>query len=302
MKTRLAFTTSISLSTLCVMSGCDFANSASELTFGAGSLPSLEQSMEYPSVDQLVGLDEMNQLAGLPMSLNQGTMAHLVGALGVGGECGKKLDLSEGELGGSVLSAEFELAACTEDDRCSDLCPDGFLGLNARTHIEAVVMTAKQAKEISQTLSKDSANAIVQVRFQMRALEFYQGEGDEREITNDHISDFEMIIGTPGVESISFLNERNLVEIREGAVALSEGEPEGRFERYELPRDHPTTKKIIDDILEGKDVVISVEQSFKIGRESLYDLRLSPAGIFQSIQPEVVINAIEAATSTLGGL
>ena len=51
-----------------------------------------------------------------------------------------------------------------------------FLGLNARTRIEAVVMTAKQAKEISQALSKDSASAIVQVRFQMRALEFYQGE------------------------------------------------------------------------------------------------------------------------------
>ena len=104
------------------------------------------------------------------------------------------------------------------------------------------------------------------------------------------------------MESIRFLNARNLREIRESASALAEGSPEGRFERYELPREHPTTKKIIEDILEGNDVVVSVEQSFKIGRESLYDLRLSPAGIFQSIQPEVVINAIEAATSTLGGL
>ena len=283
-------------------SACDFANSASELTFGAGSLPSLEQSMEYPSVDQLVGLDEMNQIPGLPATLNQGTMAHLVGALGVGGECGKNLDLSDGELGGSVISAIFQLAACTEDDRCSELCPDQFLGLNARTKIEAIVMTAKQAKEISQTLSKDSANAIVQVRFQMRALEFYQGDGDDREITNEHITDFEMHIGTPGVESIPFLKTRNLREIRESALALLDGEPEGRFERYELPRDHPTTKKIINDILEGNDVVITVEQSFKINRESLFDLSLSPAGIYQSIQPEVVINAIEAATSTLSGL
>ena len=292
----------MNLSVVIALSSCDFANSASELTFGAGSLPSLEQSMEYPSVDQLVGLDEMGEIPGLPSSLNQGTMAHLVGALGVGGECGRNLDLGDGELGGSVLAAEFELAACTEDERCADLCPDDFLGLNARTRIEAVVMTAKQAKEISQALSKDSASAIVQVRFQVRALEFYQGEGDDREVTNEHIRGFEMLIGTPGVEPISFLNTRNLKEIRESAVALDEGKSSGRFERYELPREHPTTKKIIDDILEGNDVVISLEQSFKIGRESLYDLRLSPAGIFQSIQPEVVINAIEAATSTLGGL
>ena len=286
-------------STALVTSACDFLNAASEITFGAGSLPAMEQAMEYPSVDQLVGLDESNSIPGLPSSLNEGTMAHLVGALGVGGECGKSLDLADGELGSSVVSAEFELAACTEDERCADLCPDQFLGLNARTRIEMVVMQAKQAKEINQYLSEDSADAIVQVRFQIKALDFFQGEGADREVTNEHIEGFEMLLGTPGIEPILFLGARDLERIRQSALASAEEGTEERFERYELPREHPVTKKIISDILGGNDVIISVEQKFKINRDSLYDLRLSPAGVYQSLQPEVVINAIEATTSTL---
>jgi hypothetical protein len=282
--------------------GCDFLNTASEITFGAGSLPAMEQQMEYPSVDQLVGLSESNEIPGLPNSLNQGTMAHLVGALGVSGECGRSLDLDQGELGSSVTAAEFMLAACTEDQRCSDLCPEDFLGLNARTRLEVIVMQAKQAQEIAQLLSEDSADAIVQVRFQIKALDFYQGEGSSREVTNQHIQGFEMLLGTPGVEPVLFLGPQDLSLIRESALkAKDDKSPIKRFERYELPRNHPVTEKIISDILEGNDVIVSVEQRFKINRDSLYDLKLAPAGMYQSLQPEVVINAIEATTSTLNG-
>ena len=51
-------------------------------------------------------------------------MAHLVGALGVGGG-GRSLDLvmESWEL---CLIRKSQLAACTEDDRCSDLCPEFF--------------------------------------------------------------------------------------------------------------------------------------------------------------------------------
>lgn len=292
------------LSILFILYGasCAFLNTVSEITFGAGSLPAMNQEMNYPSVDQLVGLEGENEIPGLPNSLNQGTMAHLVGALGVGGECGRSLDLDQGELGASVVSAEFMLAACTEDARCADLCPDNFLGLNARTKLEVVLMQAKQAEEIGQLLSEDSAEAIVQIRFQIKALDFFQGEGSSREVTNQHIKDFRMYLGTPGIDPILFLGPEDLTRIRESALAAEESEIQNkRFERYELPRQHPVTQKIISDILEGNDVIISVEQSFKINRDSLYDLRLSPAGVYQSLQPEVVINAIEATTSTLSG-
>ena len=163
-------------------------------------------------------------------------------------------------------------------------------------------MPAKQAQEISQLLSEDSAEAIVQIRFQIKALDFYQGEGSEREITNDHIKGFEMLLGTPGVDPVTFLTPEDLIRIRESALEASESnESVKRYERYELPRDHPVTQKIISDIIDGNDVIISVEQKFKINRDSLYDLKLAPAGVYQSLQPEVVINAIEATTSTLSG-
>ena len=292
----------LSVSFILYGTSCAFINTVSEITFGAGSLPAMNQEMNYPSVDQLVGLDGENEIPGLPNSLDQGTMAHLVGALGVGGECGRSLDLDQGELGASVVSAEFMLAACTEDARCADLCPDNFLGLNARTKLEVVLMQAKQAQEIGQLLSEDSAEAIVQIRFQIKALDFFQGEGSSREVTNQHINDFRMYLGTPGVDPILFLGPEDLTRIRESALVAEESElKEKRFERYELPRQHPVTQKIISDILEGNDVIVSVEQSFKINRDSLYDLRLSPAGVYQSLQPEVVINAIEATTSTLSG-
>ena len=62
------------------LSGCDFISTASELTFGEGSLPSMKQEMVYPSVDDFVSFDESDMIPGLPDSLNEGTLAHLVGA------------------------------------------------------------------------------------------------------------------------------------------------------------------------------------------------------------------------------
>lgn len=290
----------------CSLSACDFINTASEITVGAEGpikLPSINQEMKYPSVDELVGLNEEGMATSLPASLNQGTMAHLVGALGVSGECGRSLDLDDGSLNSSVKSAEFMLAACTQDQRCADFCPEGFLGLNARTQLEVIIMSADEAKKIGNILSEDSDEAILQVRFQIKALDFFQGEGSNREVTNEHIKDFRMYLGTPGIEPILFLGANDLVRIREAALLAEESPANNkRYERYELPRKHPVTQKIISDILKGNDVIISVEQSFKINRQSLYDLKLSPAGVYQSLQPEVVINAIEATTSNLGGL
>ena len=279
---------------------CDFISTASELTFGAGSLPALEQEMTYPSADELVGLDVSEETVGLPTSLNDGTMAHLVGALGVSGECGRQI--SQTDLGMFVRAAEFELAACTEDDRCPELCGDGFLGLYAKTRLEAIVMSAKQAENIASLLSEDSADAIVQLRFQIKSLEFFQGEGDRREVTTEHIQDFEMWLGTPDVEPLLFLTSEDLKKIEESSDAVQGSRATNpRYERYELPREHPMTLRLIEMILRGEDVILSIEQSFKINRDSLYDLKISPAGIYQSIQPEVIVNAIEATTSTLSG-
>ena len=88
-----------------LLSGCDFLSSASELTFGEGSLPLVEQEMNYPSVDEFVGLEAESRPLGLPESLNEGTLSHLVGALSVGGECSRVVDQSE--LSPTVKLAQF---------------------------------------------------------------------------------------------------------------------------------------------------------------------------------------------------
>ena len=109
-----------------------------------------------------------------------------------------------------------------------------------------------------------------------------------------------MWLSTPDSEPLLFLGPEDLNLIYE-QVEASRDLPKAkqRFERYELPRQHPMTQQLIADILSGQEVVLRLEQRFRIKRSSLYDLKLSPAGAYQSIQPEVVINAIEAATSNL---
>jgi hypothetical protein len=261
----------------------------------------MEQEMIYPSVDDFVGLGEGESIPGLPDSLNEGTLAHLVGALSATGECGRTID--QDQLGAAVRSAQFELAACAEDDRCSELCEDGFLGLIAKTRLEVVVMTAEQSEELGGLLSEDSADAILQIRFQVKGLEFFQGADAEREVTNQYIKGFEMWINTPDGESpLLFLGPEDLERVYQRSLIARDLPIEERsYERYELPRQHPLTRRLISDILSGGEVSLVLEQRFQIERNALYNLKLSPAGAYQSIQPEVVVNAIEAATSTLLG-
>ena len=59
------------------------------------------------------------------------------------------------------------------------------------------------------------------------------------------------------------------------------------------------TVGLIEELLSGEEFILDIEQRFRLPREALYLMHLSPAGISQVIQPEVVISAIEVATSTL---
>lgn len=276
------------------VSGCDFINSATELTFGEGQVPPLSQEMLYPRVEELTGLggDSEEETLGIPSDLSESTMAHLVGALGAKGECGQVIELDD--LAKNIRSAYFELSACTEDDRCSATCPDNFYGLSARVQIEMQVIDAKKAKELTKLLSNDSSDAIAQIRLQFKELTFFQGDEDERESTNDKISDFQLWLGAPGVDPLQLLSQEALEEI---TTASEKGD--GAFERYEIPRDSKLMQTLISNILSGEEVILSIDLRFKIPREGLYSMTISPAGVSQKIQPEIVIDAIKAATSTL---
>jgi|GEM_PF-1568727 len=283
------------ISVVGLLSACDFINSATELTFGEGQVPPLSQEMLYPRVEELTGLggegdDEVT--LGIPNDLSGSTMAHLVGALGAKGECGQKIELND--LASNIRSAYFELSACTEDDRCSESCPEDFYGLSARVQVEMQVMDAETAEELTKLLSEDSSDAIAQIRLQFKELTFFQGEEDERESTNDKISDFQLWLGAPGVEPVQLLSQEALEQITRASEL-----GDGSFERYEIPRSSEVTETLISNILGGRDVVLSVDLRFKIPREGLYSMKISPAGVSQTIQPEIVIDAIKAATSTL---
>ena len=295
---------SLILGLLFQMSGCGFLESASELTFAEEQIPVLENEFQYPSVDEIAGLNEQSErIPGFPSSLNQSTLAHLVGSLSAQGECSQKIDLAEGGANSSLISASFELSACTEDQRCKAQCPEGFYGLNAYIRIKMKALTKEQTQEISEVLSKDNANAIVQIRLKFSKLEFFQGQGADYQVTNQWVDGFELNIGTQDLEPIYFLDQTDFEQITASTVdhedtsmpdALRSG-----FERYELPRNHPVTEALITQLLSGEDFILDFEQRFRFPREVLYLMQLSPAGMSQVIQPEVVINAIDVATSSL---
>jgi hypothetical protein len=280
---------------LTLASGCDFINSATELTFGEGDIPPLSQEMLYPKVEELTGLgsDDGEVIPGIPNDLSGSTMAHLVGALGASGECGQVVEL--GELSQNIQSAYFELSACTEDDRCSESCPENFYGLSARVQVQMLVMKADDAAELTKQLSEESSEAIAQIRLQFKELTFFQGDGEERVSTNDQIDDFQLWLGAPGVEPVQLLSQDALERI---SLASEIGDDDA-FERYEIPRKSEVTETLISNILGGRDVVLSVDLRFKIPRAALYSMMISPAGVSQTIQPEIVIDAIKAATSAL---
>ena len=119
--------------------------------------------------------------------------------------------------------------------------------------------------------------------------------GEERVSTNDQIDDFQLWLGAPGVEPVQLLSQDALERI---TLASEIGDDEA-FERYEIPRKSEVTETLISNILGGRDVVLSVDLRFKIPRAGLYSMMISPAGVSQTIQPEIVIDAIKAATSAL---
>ena len=282
----------ITLLSLILMSlsvGCDFINSAAELTFGKGQIPELSQQLLYPSVDQLSGIDPSSSdaIPGLPSTLKNGTMAHLAGALTAQGLCEQVIDLSEGGLASNLEEASFRLSACTEDNRCQASCGDDFFGIDAHAQLTMKVLEGKQTEELTQLIDERAADAIIQIRLQISQLDFFQGDDSQREIMNDYIQDFEMKLRVPDGEFVTLIGPNALQQVAQGP------------QRYEIPRDSEVAKTLISQILNNEDVYLEIEQRFRIPRGALYLMNIEPAGVAQKIQPEVVINALEIATATL---
>ena len=279
----------ISLMLPFLLGACGIINSAAELLFGEGQLPRIEQDMLWPDPNELSGLDEeeQNSTPGFPSDLSEGSLAHLVGALAAQGDCQRIVETEEDALSPQVKGARFQLTACGEDDRCAAECDDGFLGLKIESSIKMEIMSAEQAAEILQNLSEQSAGAVEQIRFRFETIEFFQGLDAERSLINQYIDNYELYIGTESVEPELLLEQAEVYDINSAP------------QRYELPRNEPLAEDIVSRIFARKSVVLELIQRFRIRRDYLYRCALDDAGVRQVLQPEVVINAIEVATSNL---
>ena len=85
----------LALVTGLTVSCTELLEAAGTITFGNPDIPLLEmtqdngQALTWPSVGSLVGLseDDLAAIPGMPSTLDNGTFAHLQGALRITGEC-----------------------------------------------------------------------------------------------------------------------------------------------------------------------------------------------------------------------
>ena len=102
----LAFTAG--MSTSCT----ELLEAAGTINIGKDYIPLLEmtqengQALTWPSVGSLVGLgeDDLAAIPGMPTTLDNGTFAHLQGALRITGEC--FMDVSAADLGEDMADLE----------------------------------------------------------------------------------------------------------------------------------------------------------------------------------------------------
>lgn len=296
---------------------CDFLTSATDITFGEGSLPLINQETLWPSADELSGLteEEKQNISGFPESLENSTFSHLSGALAAQGQCQQMAQKPNKSLSAGVKNIDFELTSCTEDDRCHEACmntkisEDGesskFLGMKIENYINLTLLTAKQSKELVGQLPNKSADGIVQIRLEFQELEFFQGADAKRENINRYIEDFSLSIAK-GSEDLNNLSTHNrnpdLVYIPLlDSLDLPTISPSSH-QRYEIDLQSDVGQYLLAQIMAEKEVNIVLRQSYQIPRNYLFSMNVNPAGIQLIVQPEITINAIDVVSSQLSAL
>ena len=278
-----------------LVSGCAFLESAGTLSFGEGEVDRLSEEVTFPNPDDFLDLSETEDIPGFPSSLAQGTFAHLAGALALNGECQRIEPVERDDGQTSIENIEVRTTVCSEDDRCSSTCGD-FLGVVMETVVDVNLLDDAQVEEIKDQLSQLTTAAIVQIRLQFHELQLFQDEDGTRVVTNDLFGDFAMGMRDPDGNEVIIVEHRHLAAI----------DPETP-QRFALPGRHPFTIKLKEDLLnkaKGTDLVgqplqRTLFQRMRVPRSTLYDLRVSGAGLELDVQPEFVISVLEVAKSKI---
>lgn len=270
--------------------GCDLVEEAAELTFGAGNIPRVTLEVDWPDADEMSGLDpaDTEDLTGFPESFEHGTLAHLVGGLSATGECRKIADFDPGEENSQVIAVRMQLTACTRDDRCADACGPYFRGMLVEMAVDLELVNEAQIESLKRQLEDVTSDAIRQIRLQFHELELYQGQGDEREVINDYFEAFTYRVRNADGDELLLIEQRHLDKINPQTP-----------QRFDLDSRSVFTEKLKRSIIAGSPTFLTLVQNMRVPQHHLYDLHLTGAGVFQDLQPELVISVLDVAASKL---
>ncbi len=217
--------------------GCGLFESAGEVTLGVGQLPRVQQSVNWPDIDEMTGSSLAGSvdakkggeplITGLPTSLKKGTLAHVQGILALAGDCRRTFKQDNVGDGGAspVSNLEIRVTNCTGDDRCKYLC-NNFTGMQIEAAVDLVLLDADKAKSLADQLKQASPEAAVQAIVQLR-LRFYElmlfqddGAGEKQDVTN-RLDSFEMILAQLGdglPDNLDGVASTELVDDPSGAI------------------------------------------------------------------------------------
>ncbi|MDP6943351.1 MAG: hypothetical protein QF464_04310, partial [Myxococcota bacterium] len=254
----------------------------------------VSEEISWPSVDELTGLsaEQVDELAqqGFPSSLSAGTFAHLQGALELSGDCALIESLSGFSDNPQLVSLDIEVISCTEDARCADICPDNFYGMTFTATVRLNLIDEAKAQEIKDQLAEISPDAIVQIRFLVYELEFFQELGQSGTKVSIHpwLDDFTLSLGDVDDNQVLVIDYPYLDSIT----------PETP-QRFDVDSSTDFTQNLKASILAGQPVDIEVILSMSIAQPDLYEVGIDGAGLDIDIQPEIIVSVIEVVKSKI---
>jgi len=303
----------LALVTGLTVSCTELLEAAGTITFGNPDIPLLEmtqdngQALTWPSVGSLVGLseDDLAAIPGMPSTLDNGTFAHLQGALRITGEC--FMDVSAADLGEDMADLEgsgiedfrIQITSCSaEDSRCSDRCYVGddeeqFRGMIFSTSVTIEILNEESAAALQEQLEQSpvtgeaAADAIVQIRMQFYKLRLYQEVAEGQKVLNDFIEGFGLYLSEPdGTNEVLIVDDASLYTIREESP-----------QRYDVASSSVFTQNLKKQILLAQPTSITVRQEMRISQGDLYEVSLEGGGLEIKVQPEIVISALSVGKS-----
>jgi len=273
---------------LALSSGCAFIETATEQLVGEGQIDKVSEEISWPSVDELTGLsaEQVDQLAqqGFPSSLAAGTFAHLHGALELSGDCALQESLTGFSDNPQLVSLDIDVVSCTEDARCADICPENFYGMTFTASVQLQLIDEAKAKEIKDQLSQISPEAIVQIRFLVYELEFFQqlAQSGQKFSIHPWLDDFSLSLGDLEGNEVLVIDYPYL-------DAITPETPQ----RFDVESESAFTQNLKAAILAGQTVDIRVILSMSIAQEDLYEVGIDGAGLDIDIQPEIIVSVVE---------